>query len=328
MSAIWAKTKRLLKSSLGSLPAPNQPELPYNTAAIENLQVLQGRLFARINRQSYPLRSLREAEFKVFSQFGEDGILQYLIEETSIQVNEEVFVEFGVQDYSESNTRFLLVNNNWRGLIIDGNEQFMQSVRKTDYYWRHDLTAVTAWIDKDNINDLIRAAGITGEIGLLSIDVDGNDYWIWKAIDVISPVIVAVEWNSIFGGKHALSIPYDRGFRRAEAHYSCLYWGTSIAALEYLGKMKGYVLVGSNTSGNNLFFVRKDRLGRLKEVSSHEAYVRSRFRESRDPSGNLNYLSYEDARAEIRDMPLINVKTLELTSLRKLEFVSAGKEKD
>jgi len=116
----------------------------------------------------------------VFSQWGEDGIIQYLISRLPWKIR--FFVEFGVQDYSESNTRFLLVNDNWTGLVIDSSSESIKHIRSQEYYWKYDLTAVCDFVTIDNINKLIMGAGITGSIGILSIDIDGNDYWIWNAI--------------------------------------------------------------------------------------------------------------------------------------------------
>lgn len=285
---------------------------------IDDLLVLQGRSLALINADRAPLNSIHEVEFKVFSQFGEDGILQYLVRETGICRDEQIFVEFGVQNYVESNTRFLLFNDNWRGLILDGSEQYMHSVRCQDLYWRHDLTAVTAWITRDNINELIKDAGFYGDIGILSVDIDGNDYWVWERIGVINPVIVVVEWNSVFGPDHAISIPYSEDFQRGIAHYSNLYWGASIQAFNHLAERKGYALMGSNTAANNLFFVRRDRLGRLTPLTPHEAYLDSRFRDSRDANHQLNFLSGSKRLPEILDLPVIEVTTETTTTLRQL----------
>jgi hypothetical protein len=285
----------------------------------DDLLILQGRALAGQNALRAPFASLHEAEFKVFSQFGEDGILQYLVGETGIGRAEQLFVEFGVQDYAESNTRFLLMNNHWKGLVIDGSKQYMDIVRGQDLYWRHDLTAVDAWIDRDNINQLIGDAGFRGDIGVLSVDIDGNDYWVWERIDVVRPVIVVVEWNSVFGPRHAISIPYDPAFQREKAHYSCLYWGASIAAFEALAARKGYSLMGSNAAGNNIFFVRNDRLGRLRPVKAADAWVESRFRDSRDSSGKLNFLGGARRLEEILDLPVVEVESGRTTTLRALE---------
>jgi len=286
---------------------------------IESMMILQGRGLSRQNADRAPLARLQDAEFKVFSQYGEDGILQYLIHETGLTREEQVFIEFGVQDYLESNTRFLLQGDHWRGLIIDGSKEYMDSVRRSDIYWRNDLTAVDAWIDRDNINELIGDAGFHGDIGILSVDIDGNDYWIWEKIEVVNPVIVIAEWNSVFGSKHAVSIPYARDFDRATAHYSCLYWGASMRAFEELGARKGYALVGSNRVGNNIFFVRCDRLGRLKSLNTQEAYVVSRFRDSRDAQGQLNFLSGERRYDEIKNLPVVETSSGRMTTLQQLD---------
>ena len=289
-----------------------------NDQYIENLLILQGKTLALKNSERAPLSNLQDAEFSVFSQFGEDGIIQYLIQELGITREESTFIEFGVQDYTESNTRFLLMNNNWNGLIFDGSKESMDYVRNQNFYWRHNLIAANAWINRDNINELIGDNGFSGNIGILSIDIDGNDYWVWEKIEIVNPLIVVVEWNSLFGSDHAISIPYDPNFQRAQAHYSHLFWGASISAFSHLAKRKGYSLLCSNTAGNNLFFVRNDRLGRLIPLDPSRAYIDSRFRESRDVYGRLNFLSGINRRLEILDMPIIDVTNGKNTTMRIL----------
>jgi hypothetical protein len=253
------------------------------------------------------LPRLADAELRVFSQFGDDGIIQYLIHLLGVQP--ESFVEFGVENYTEANTRFLLVNNNWRGLILDASSDYMNSVRRDSIYWRHDITAVEAFIDRDNINSLLRDNGFSGELGLLSIDIDGNDYWVWERIDVVQPVIVVVEYNSVFGGERAVTVPYDPGFYRTSAHYSNLYWGSSVAALCTLGKRKGYEFIGCNSAGNNAYFVRRDRLGPLRAIAPEEGYVESRFRESRNVDGKLTYLAGAARRKAIAEKELVDIRS-------------------
>src|SRR5262249_47129272 len=109
-------------------------------------------------------------------------------------------------------------------------------------------------------------------------------------------------------GERAVSIPYDPTFVRTRAHHSNLYWGCSIGAWEHLARNKGYALVGSNSAGNNVFMVRRDRLGGLREVSAREAYVESKFRESRDSAGNLSYISGKRRRGAMSEMPLVDVE--------------------
>jgi hypothetical protein len=271
------------------------------------LQKIQQALGRIENRQlaTQSAKGFSEHEFQVYSQWGEDGLIQYLIDRVAIE--RPIFVEFGVEKYSESNTRFLLVNNNWSGLVIDGSEENIQYIKNDPIYWRHNLKAECAFIDKDNINSLIQKNGISGDIGLLSVDIDGNDYWVWDAINVVHPRIVVCEYNSLWGGKEAVTTPYDKDFFRTSAHCSNLYYGASITAFTELADSKGYSLVGSNKAGNNIFFVRNDLLQNLTVVTPQQAWVESKFRESRDKFGQLTLLSFSDRLAEVADMPVVNL---------------------
>jgi hypothetical protein len=261
--------------------------------------------------------ALSEAEFSVFSQFGDDGIIQFLIQRVPIE--HDVFVEFGVEDYTESNTRFLLVHDNWRGLIMDGGTSHLDFVQRSGLDWRYDLDARSAFVDRDNINRLIGESRISGDIGLLSVDIDGNDYWVLEAIEVVSPRILVAEYNSTFGPEAAVTIPYDPTFRRGETHYSHLYWGASLRALCELAARKGYAFVGGNSAGNNAFFVRRDVLGELRELKPHEGYAVSRFRESRGPSGQLTYVADPRLRLElIKHLPLVDVSSDRVSTVAEL----------
>jgi hypothetical protein len=275
-------------------------------ARMEDLRVAVGRIE---RRQTALLDSnnIHANEFKVFSQTGEDGIIQFLLRH--VDVPNRVFVEFGVHDYTESNTRFLLENNRWSGLVMDGSAKAVEQIRNDSIYWLHNLKTECAFIDRDNINGLIRKNGIKGDIGILSIDIDGNDYWVWDAIDCVKPRIVICEYNSLFGPFQRVTSLYDKSFVITQVHYSGLYWGASIGAFHYLARKKGYSLVGSNTAGNNIFFVRDDIVGSLRTYSPEQAYVQSQFRISRDPQGNLSYLDSDDSLRLIADMQLYEVDT-------------------
>lgn len=262
------------------------------------------------------LPKIQDAEFKVFSQFGEDGIIQYLVRIAEVPHNAEIFVEFGVESYSEANTRFLLQNNNWRGLVIDGSKRNIDICKSAPIFWKYDLTAFSAFVDAENINKIIGDAGFKGEIGILSIDLDGNDYWVWEKVNAVNPIIVVCEFNSLFGARHAVTIPYDPAFRRTQSHYSNLYFGCSLKALELLGKKKGYALVGTNSNGSNAFFVRRDHLNGLVELSAEEAYVESRFRESRGVNGRLTYLRGTARLDAICDMDLYDIERDEVLPIR------------
>ena len=266
----------------------------------QSLGRIEGRQLAALNPVNF-----NEYEYQVYSQWGEDGLIQSLI--NKIVIDRPIFVEFGVEKYTESNTRYLLVNNNWSGLVIDGSEENIHYIKNDPIYWKYNLKAECAFINKENINSLLKKNGIFGDIGLLSVDIDGNDYWVWDAIDVISPRIVICEYNSLWGYTESVSVPYSASFVRSKAHHSNLYYGASIVAFTELAKSKGYSLIGSNTAGNNIFFVRDDLTGDLKVTTPKEAWIQSQFSEGKDKSGQLTFLPFEKRMAEIADMPLMNL---------------------
>lgn len=267
---------------------------------IVKIQEALGRIEQRQIAQSGA--DIHRSEFRVFSQWGEDGIIQYLV--NHVRIERRIFVEFGVENYVESNTRFLLTNDQWSGLVIDGSEENIDYIKRDSIYWACNLKAESAFITRDNINDLLTRNGISGDIGLLSVDIDGNDYWVWEAIDCVSPRLVVCEYNSHFGPTAEISTPYDPAFVRGDAHFSKIYYGASIAALHALARRKGYSLVASNSAGNNVFFVRDDLLGDLRVVTSQEAYRRAQFREFHDREGNLTFDDFETRLAKIRDLPV------------------------
>jgi hypothetical protein len=273
---------------------------------LDALQQAVGRIEER-QTSGLVVGDLAAAEFKVSSQWGEDGIIAHLL--AHVPVANPVFVEFGVQDYTESNTRYLLRHRNWSGLVLDGSPANIALIRKDPIYWRHNLKAEAAFITRENINDLLTTHGVLGDIGLLSVDIDGNDYWVWEAITVISPRIVIAEYNALYGPSAAVSVPYDPAFQRTAAHHSNLYWGCSLAALAHLGDTKGYALVGCNSNGNNAFFVRRDCVGALPALTPSQAFRPAKFRESRSAEGALTFLTGSQARAEVEHLPLIDVVT-------------------
>lgn len=270
-------------------------------------------------RQLTQCSDIRQAEFRVFSQWGEDGIIQYLLRH--VPVERPIFVEFGVENYTESNTRFLVTNNQWAGLVIDGSAENIDYIRRDPIYWATNLKAEHSFITKDNINELLARNGISGDIGLLSVDIDGNDYWVWQAIDTISPRIVICEYNSHFGSTAEVSTPYDAAFVRDTAHFSKIYYGASIAALHSLGARKGYSLVASNSAGNNVFFVRNDLLGSLPALSPVQAYRRSQFREYHDENGHLTFDDFEKRLRKISHLALHDLKTNALARMADIPGV-------
>ena len=269
------------------------------------LQEALGRIESR-QLQASGASSAGEREFRVFSQWGEDGIIDWLT--SIVPIERQMFVEFGVQDYSEANTRFLLAHRNWSGLVFDSDESNVRAIRSRDTYWRHHLHAAAEFVTAENINQLLTRHGVSGDIGLLSIDIDGNDYWVWRAISVISPRIVVVEYNSRLGPDNAVTIPYRADFERGKAHHAMIYYGASLRALWKLAQEKGYALVGCNGAGNNAFFVRSDVVPpALRAADTREVFVRGKFRESRDERGQLDFMSASAEEELLRRLPWVEV---------------------
>lgn len=264
-----------------------------------------GRIQAEKNKTRKYVDSLEEVEFQVFSQRGEDGIIQYII--SQIEIPNKIFVEFGVEDYTESNTRFLLIHNNWSGLVIDGSKYNIKAIKNDFIYWKYDLTACQSFITKENINELIGKYIHISDIGLLSIDIDGNDYWVWEAITVIKPRVIVCEYNSAFGEHEKISVPYKADFNRSKAHYSDLYFGASLAAFCHLAEKKGYDFIGTATAGVNAFFVRKDLSAPFRRYDAVNGFRRSANRDSRDQKGNLTFLVHDQRLPVIKDLPVTDV---------------------
>ena len=267
--------------------------------------LLTGKLAANQSKSIQTIHRLSDVEFKVFSQFGDDGIIQWLAH--NIDLPNNTFIEFGVSNYRESNTRFLLMNNNWSGFIMDGSQSNIDQIIRSEYFWKHELIAEAAFIDKENINSLLAKSKFEKDVGLLHIDIDGNDYWVWEAINAITPIIVIIEYNSLFGVERSITIPYNEKFVNTKAHHSGLYYGASLLALDNLCKQKGYSFIGCNSAGNNAYFIRNDKINEIiRPTTVEKGYVESKFRQSRSKQGKLNYLGKKDQLTEIKGMPVYN----------------------
>ena len=206
-----------------------------------------------INRRFAEPKYLEPYGYKVYSQNDEDGIIEEIFKR--IGVTNRQFVEFGVENGTENNTRFLLMQD-WKGLWIEGNRDHCEEIQSDffDEVKEGKLQITNAFITKDNINQIIQDACLDEEIDLLSIDIDGNDYHVWKAIDVIKPRVVVIEYNAKFPPEFYWVMRYE------EKHTwdGTDYFGASLKALEQLGKEKGFILVGTNFCGTNAFFVKED----------------------------------------------------------------------
>jgi len=276
-----------------------------------------GKMLSKKNKLK-TIEKIEDIEFKIFSQFGDDGIIQFLIDKLEIDYEYQNFVEFGVEDYSEANTKFLLLNNNWSGLILDSSNENIENIKKKNFFWKFELEAIKSFISKENINSIITNSNINRKkIGILSIDIDGNDYWVWKEINVIDPLIVIVEYNSTFGFEKKISIPYKQDFERSKAHHSNLYWGASIEALKFLAKQKGYKFLTTNSAGNNAYFIKENIFDKIKLDLKKNTY-QSKFRESRDEMGKKTFINHDQRLSIIGHLEVEDVETNKLYKISEL----------
>ena len=272
---------------------------------IENIKFQNGSILYNLNLQKNS-KNILDYEFKVFSQWGEDGIIAFLI--NNLNIENKFFVEFGVENYVESNTRFLLKKNNWSGLIIDSSIKNIDFIKKDQIYWKHDIKALCEYITKKNINKILMNNTYMRNIGLLSIDIDGNDYWIWNEITSINPSIVIIEYNSLLGKDKSLVVPYKEDFNRSKEHYSNIYYGASLSALTKLANIKNYALVGCNSAGNNAFFVKKKLLNeKVQEREVNEVFQLRKFRETRNIEKKLDFLNISQQEEILSKLPFEEV---------------------
>ncbi len=236
---------------------------------IPSVQISQRQLFHHYAELALKdeLPSISETGFRVFSQFEEDGKLLFIFSVIGMDVKS--FVEIGSDDGVNSNSANLYFNFGWHGLFIDGNPRSIKRGKKFfskyPHPWFYRPKFICDMVKRENVNHLIERAGFKGEVGLLSIDIDGNDYWVWDAIEVIEPRVVIIETHNEFGMNNIV-VPYDPEYFYPGKHP--IYHGASPVAMTKLANRKGYRLVGANELGFNFIFVKNglaDRL--LPEVS-------------------------------------------------------------
>ena len=305
-------------AELGRQMLGQQAMLTYHSLnRLDRSLLLQGRIAAMQIGAREKIGHLGEVEFRVCSQWGEDGIIEWLCQR--IPNISRSFVEFGVENFAEANARFLLENRGWRGLVMDGSVTHMASLRQDALYWRHGLTAMAAFITAENINRLITENGFAGELGILSVDIDGNDYWVLETIDCVDPAIIICEINGVFGDLKPFTVPYRPDFQRMDAHYSGQYFGCSLAAAKLLCRRKGYTFLGTNTNGVNAFFVRDDLAGPIVESLGEARAWAPRHRDSRDQRGELDFVRGLGRYELVADMPVVDIPSGQLVAMRELE---------
>jgi hypothetical protein len=213
-------------------------------------------------------KRLERSGWKAYSQNDEDGIIQEIFER--IGEPHRTFVEFGCGNGVENNTCYLL-SRGWRGLWMDGGDRNASGIRRAyaPLLKQGLLQFEQVFITRENIDALVSAARLGPEIDLLSIDVDGNDYYVWEAIRSTDARVVVIEYNAKFRPPNDWCITYDP----AQMWDNTDRMGCSLQALANLGETKGYQLVGCNITGSNAFFVRRDLAGDLFASPSTAAHL-------------------------------------------------------
>ena len=202
--------------------------------------------------------------FRIRSQNEEDGLLLALFKR--IGTTNRRCVEIGCGS-NGGNSGFLVQECGWTGLMVDANRAKIATVRIR--FAGHAVTIVKHRVTRDDVNEMLRAYDFTGEVDLLSLDIDGNDFWVWEAISYCSPRVVVLEYNWLFGPERAVTVPYDADFK-VGASGTRSYRGASLAAFVHLAHRKGYRLVA--TERVNAIFLRNDVAPDIPAISVANGY--------------------------------------------------------
>jgi len=295
----------------------------YNlTKKFENLKIqIAKNFFFNLELNLENIKDIDQTNYKVFSQNGEDGIIQYLIK--TLKLNHIKFVEIGTEDYSESNTRYIFQTMRCDGLIIDPLKNLETIVRKNiPEFWKNKLTIINKFVTPENINSLLDNNNFQNNIDLFSLDIDGIDYWIIKKLKKNISKIFVAEYNPYFGPDLEITVPNINNFNRTSYHHSNLCWGVSLKSLIKIMIEKNYTFVGSNDLRNNAFFVSNDHIDKIKikklNLENLFEFTNATYRESRDQNGNLSFIEPKKILHEIKDCEVIDLKSDKLVKIREL----------
>ena len=265
--------------------------------------------FLNMKQNYINIKSLNELDYKVYSQNGEDGIIDYLISQLNIQ--KPKFIEIGVGDYTEANTRFLFERTSCEGLIVDIINNFETEVKKNLSIWKGNLKIVEKKIEPQNLISTLKDKNFYEKIDLFSLDIDGYDYWVLKELPKNFSKIIVAEFNPYFGSELQITVPYKKDFNRSNYHPSNLCFGASLKAIIKLLADKNFKFIGTNLFRNNAFFINEDYKDKLYiEIPSDDnlkLHTDAKFRESRDSKNRLNFIDPDKILSEIKDCEVVDL---------------------
>lgn len=287
---------------------------------LERMEFLLGQnsiISSRILRPTY--QSLWDSEVSVYSQWGEDGILDYLC--GVIGLVKPKMLELGAGNFIECNSRFLAEFRHASVVAVDGRSDLEESINSLGVSWKTHILPIQTWITPETITQISKAArNFLGGIDIVSMDIDGNDYWVMKNFDYSGVSLIVVEYNPLFGNKKAVTVPRNDTFQRTEEHSSNLYYGASLLAWVNLYEKMGFRFVGSNSVGSNAFFLKENLLAFIDfelpvDLAPHTDW---RVRESIDSQGKLTKVSNLQRVDLIKDLPLVDLQSDQETTVGRV----------
>jgi hypothetical protein len=261
------------------------PEVVQRLTGLERELKLQQKLERRLLRHSYRTREQLESllryayiapedlpyperlnarRFGILSQNSEDGLVLALVREAGSPTR--TFVEVGCGN-NGGNSGFLARELGWSGIMIDGSEDALAEAALR--FNSERVRFVHAFVTRENLDSLLRENGVGSEVDFLSIDIDGNDLWVWEGLTACSPRVVSVEFNAVFGPERSVAVPYAADWQYESGSD---YFGASLTALARLAARTGYRLVSVEPRGANAFFLREDVATHIGSAEPKDVY--------------------------------------------------------
>lgn len=296
---------RLLRNALASL---------YHSSSrnLENKYLL-GVTAIKSQRSCYPnLSDIRQAEVRVFSQNGEDGILDFIFEQ--LQLIKPNILEIGVGDFTECNSKFANFFRSAGVYLLDSDKGLSQ------IYERYRSRRINSrfffeqtWIDTANAKEIFsRAKSKLATIDVLSIDIDGNDFWVLREIPLDGVQVIIVEYNPSLSDSKPITVVYDPSFDRTKKHYSWKYYGATLEAFQDLLEGRGFSFIGATSQGTNAFFVKSDFVNLFRKVIKNTSeYKNLDSREARNQEGALSFIDIRSEREILKDLPFVDVQKID-----------------